>query len=398
MPTTNRNRQIYQSDAVFCGPSPATGQQFYRQAQNTGFAVRQLTRVQSATYGYNIPKTDINQFGELANIDRVNLVSPTATLDITYISQSMINETYLGFTVKSGGGSDSSAITDILDGDTDEKNYFIKTSPEGVDSLGDTTYGGNVGIVSIGNGFITNYTATASVGNFPTCSISVEGLNMDFQLPLGQGTPTGTINANFLPTGGIVIDNPAVLPSDGSPVTGVVPIPTFETNPNAATAGTLTLSALRPGDITVNVYDNGTTTTVNEGGPSIGDWKIQSYNISIPMSREPLNKLGTKFAFARTISFPITITCSIDGQIGAMQTGSVENLISGDRKFDIDIAIKHPTGGYQVNRYTIKKCTLDSQNYSSSIGANKTCTLNFSSQLGGPGQTGIGAFFSGRLT
>ena len=84
-----RNRVIYQSEALFVGPTPSTGQ------QHTGVATysatvgwnttRQLHRIQTANYSFNIDRTDVNQFGELAAIDRVNLDTPTVSLDFSYL-------------------------------------------------------------------------------------------------------------------------------------------------------------------------------------------------------------------------------------------------------------------------------------------------------------------------
>ena len=66
-----RNRIIYQSEALYAGPSPATGDHF--SAGNGGNnLVNQLHRVQSANYSFNIARQDVNQFGELASKYRTN--------------------------------------------------------------------------------------------------------------------------------------------------------------------------------------------------------------------------------------------------------------------------------------------------------------------------------------
>ena len=40
---------------------------------------------------------------------------------------------------------------------------------------------------------------------------------------------------------------------------------------------------------------------------------------------------------------------------------------------------------------------IDSESFSSSIGDNKSVTLDFSSQIGGPEQKGVGVFMSGYI-
>ena len=165
-----RNRVIYQSEALFVGPSPATGIHFHNYSGLTGdnvmkkaralhtldakwanqlsasgetavvtiftgtsgsntagdvfkFApgashsaaskiqsitftggnrIEQLHRIQSCNYSFNIARTDVNQFGELAAIDRVVLESPTVALDFSYVLANFANEKKLGFDIVQG--------------------------------------------------------------------------------------------------------------------------------------------------------------------------------------------------------------------------------------------------------------------------------------------------------
>ena len=48
-----------------------------------------------------------------------------------------------------------------------------------------------------------------------------------------------------------------------------------------------------------------------------------------------------------------------------------------------------------VASYILKNVKPDSQSFSSSIGDNKTVTLDFSTQIGGPRDTNAGVFFAG---
>ena len=88
-----RNRIIYQSEALFAGQ--LTG---VTDAHNEN-QIKQLHRVQSANYAFNISRTDVNQFGELAAIDRGVLDTPTVSLDFSYYLANFANEANLGFTV-----------------------------------------------------------------------------------------------------------------------------------------------------------------------------------------------------------------------------------------------------------------------------------------------------------
>ena len=59
--------------------------------------------------------------------------------------------------------------------DTQGNNYFIVTSKEGKDVQGDTVTNGSsdFDVISIGNGFISDYSIDASVGALPTASVTV---------------------------------------------------------------------------------------------------------------------------------------------------------------------------------------------------------------------------------
>ena len=377
-----RNRVIYQSEALYVGPTTIA-------QQHTADKVLQLQRVQSANYSFNLERQDVNQFGELASIDRVILSAPTVSLDFSYLVANLYNESGLGFTTSDAGHtSHISCIKGILDKTSDEKNYFIKTVKEGSDERG--THPDNrldafsegaathltQSTIGIGNGFITSYTAEGSVGNFPTASINVEALNM-------------VINS-----GASGFNVPSVNATDGVPVTAYqVILPTGVSTPAADTT-----SVLRPGQVTVSIVDNGQHaggTAFDEMGVLVSDAKIQSYNISFDLGRTPLEKLGSKFAFAREIDFPVTITASVEANVGELTTGNLADMISTDANYDLFVRLKDPTNTNIHVDYHIKKAKLDSEEFSSAVGDNKSVTLNFSAQVGGPNQTDIGFFMSG---
>ena len=86
-----RNRIIYQSEALFAGQRTGVTD------THTPGEIKQLHRVQSANYSFNITRSDVNQFGELAAIDRVVLDTPTVSLDYSYYLANFANEENLGF-------------------------------------------------------------------------------------------------------------------------------------------------------------------------------------------------------------------------------------------------------------------------------------------------------------
>jgi hypothetical protein len=397
-----RNRVIYQSEALYVGPTPSTG------AQPAGgpFAdrIKQLHRIQTANYSFNIERTDVNQFGELAAIDRVNLDTPTVTLDFSYLLANLQNERALGFVVD---GS-YTCVKNLIDKTQDDKNYYIRTSKEGIDAILDTT-DTECSTIALGNGYVTSYSTEAAVGGFPTATVNIEALNMTF-----QNSVSG--------------DNPAVNPEDGTRMADALPALAdngdFRLPIATGSAGTgdLMISVLRPGDITfefkktagegIASQDNAMTLDSSDydaPGARLGDGveqadaKIQSYSISIDLPREPILKLGSRYAFTREITFPVTATMSIDALVADLQTGSLNDLINCDESYDIRVNLLRPTNCSAVAdkskdifvQYRLKNCKVNSQSFSSDIGSNKSVTFEFATQIGGPNQANQGLWMSG---
>lgn len=374
MAAQNRTRIIYNNEALFVGPSPATGKHYPADGIGTGaHATNQLVsglyRIQDIGYGFNIARTDVYQFGELGRIDSIILDPPTVNLNFSYLQANLYNEHTMGLHISSG--TLITAFKNFLDGTQDEKNYFIRVAEPGLDTLGSTNTGNSV--LAIGNGFISSYSTQGAVGGFPTSSITVEALNMKFE----EAT-----SGNYVP---------AVNPVDGTAnSTWKYELPAFTESP--AMGNLSGISALRPGDITATV-------TYNDGGVNVNDWKVQSYNINYNISREPLVKLGSKYPFSREIRYPVTATASITANVGAHQTGSLVNLVNTNTDYQVRITINHPTtANFTICDYLMKGAKLDSQEFSSSIGPNKSVTLNFSTTISASGETNKGVYLSGLRT
>lgn len=380
-----RNRIIYQSEAVYAGPAPATGYHYGTYTPGIGGnsnipevntnLVKQLSRIQTANYSFTVDRTDVNQFGQLAAIDRVILTNPTVSLDFSYINSNLANENILGFTIASGNSDSSiSSISGFLNKTSDERNYFIRTTPEGTDTVGYTdSSSANNGVIGIGNAFLTSYSTEGSVGNFPTTTINVEGLNMNFQ---------NGISGNFVP---------AVNPTDGSALTNYYQL--AQAVQNVGVGSGSAISALRPGDITLSL--NNTLAS----GVDVNTMNIQSYTLSFDLGRTPIQRLGNKFAFTREIDFPLTVTLSVDAQVTTMNAGNLANLVIDDSaKYNPSITIKSPSDStLTMAKYILKGAKLNSQEYSSDIGSNKSVTLTFSAQVGGPQDTANGLFINGQF-
>ena len=140
-------------------------------------------------------------------------------------------------------------------------------------------------------------------------------------------------------------------------------------------------------------------------GADIADAHIQSFNISFDLSRSSIEQLGNKFAYARLIDFPVTLTMGVDAVVSDLTTGSLAEIIDCDDKFDARIQLGSPDCSttqtaadrqrYAAANYILKGIKLDSQSFSMGMGDNKSVSLSFSTQIGGPEQSGMGLFMSG---
>ena len=439
-----RNRVIYQSEAVYVSQSgyngdltATSGYEATTKGKPTVAnavardAVSDLHRVQSANYSFSIARQDVNQFGELAAIDRIITETPTVSLDTSYILATLDNEHKLGFEVTPSGSSAEnmvSCISGIINTESNahQKDYFILTTKEGSDAIANTNTGKYESIIGIGNGFISSYSAEAAVGGLPTASVSVEAMNMNFntvatgtQISSAAVAPTASslrgfrFNQASAVLSGISGINPAINPTDGTSVDKNVVLPIATTNiSGSASSNAGMISALRPGDITLSLIAgggalnddlmaSGATADDLVVGADIKDAHIQSFTLSFDMSRTPIQRLGTRFAFARPVDFPITASLSVDAILADLTTGTVSDLIDCDSSYDAIIKMKDPRlCGASTTRevavaFLARDLKVDSESFSSSIGDNKSVTLDFSCQIGGPEQTNVGVFMSG---
>lgn len=349
----SRKRVIYQSEALFVGPTGSN-------------SLSQLSRVQTANYGFDISRQDVNQYGQLGAIDRIMLEQPTVSLDFSYYANNGSNESGLGLVLSPTVG----ALADILSGGKDIKNYYILISPEGTDANIDSFIATGQGkTIGIGNAGLTSYSIEAAVGELPTVTVNAEGLNMKFY-PQSTGFVPDVNQVNGAPN-----------------TTTEFQIPSTQTG--------LGVTALRPGDISLAISGIG----VNAAG-----LKIQSFSLSTDIGREPIQQLGNKFAFSRDITFPVTVSASVEaiiGDIAGTDTlgNALTDIVCDDSKsYDLQFNLGKPSDSCDSTftplalRYTLKGAKLDSQSFSSSIGDNKSVTLEFSAQIGGPNDQNKGLF------
>ena len=268
---TSRNRVIYQSESLFVS----------KDIQSTGQAEHhELIRVQSANYGFTINREDVNQYGNLARIDSLILESPTVNFDFSYYLTNGINEEAMGFSISENSQFPSGQLES-----SSGKNFYIVTSDEGVDST--TLESGDAcSIIGLGNAFLSDYTVELAVGSIPTVSATYECSNIN--------SVNTTVDDGFI-TG----QSAAINPESGVKLTTD---PVYLPTPSDVGDTVIAPTALRPGDISLifpgfdDPNDKANLSTVSGNA-----FHLQSASLSVPLSRTPIERLGSKFPFARVV-------------------------------------------------------------------------------------------------
>jgi hypothetical protein len=362
-----RNRIIYQSLALFAGQVPASG------SHTDADSISQLSRVQSWDSDFSRNFTDVNQYGQLAAIDRIEVEAPTVNMSTSWYPTDGKNERYIGLSVCASGEDPSALLSGILKKETDEKNYFLMVANEGSDAVDYNKP--TTGVFGIGNCYLTSYSLEASVGDIPTASADFEALNF-------------AVYANAAVTNNI----PAINPAAGTKITDKyfqLPVAESSDYPNQITV-------LRPGDITLNLKPVSGPAYVKGFNPD--DIKIQSFTLSTDLARTPIEKLGSRFPFSREIDFPVTATLSIEAQMGDLADFNLSDLLCETDLYNLSITLrKNDCAGLGAPAIIaqLKGAKLLSENITTAIGDNASVTLEYEASIGGPEDFEKGVFISG---
>jgi len=358
----SRNRIIYNVLALYAGQNNAVSGSH----SNAG-DIAQLSRVQSFDEDFARNLTNVTQYGNLAPIDRIEITAPTVKSTFSYYLTDGSNESFVGLNVATGNQPLVSCVSGYLTKKTDQKNYFLLISDEGHDAV-DYTYSRS-GIIGLGNAFLTSYDVEAAVGQIPKATVQLEALNV-------------RVYSNVDGTN----DIPAVNPVNGVPITGVPFLVPAANGSNSAGQ----VSALQPGDLTLTI--SGLI------GVNSDDLKIQNFKMAVPLSRQPIMRLGNKFAFTREIQWPVKTTFSIDAELGDIQDGNLADVLCQTGTYNINVGFKTPNcsgNGAQALVYQFRGAKLLNQKINTTIGQNAKFTAEFEAQIGAPEDTKNGIFISG---
>jgi len=401
------DRVLYQSESLYVSKLEGTGAASGSGQLIDSNDIKEINRVQDMSYNLEVTRTDVNEFGQLAALSREVTEPPTVSLDFSYYLTDGTQEDLLGFNSNAAGQftlSNATPMTkDLLTGDAnnDELNYYIVTVPEGEDVHGQSLPlpGGAAsvakttnGVIAVGNGFVTSYGISAAVGELATASVSVEASNIVFKNDLTSQLQNPSIDIEST-TGGRLdnkVDFAGVASTDGN-----------------ITVDGQEVFAIRPGDISIDFDAKGYLGATEAGKlqtggailPGVNETKtkssihVQNISLDIPVSRSPLNRLGSLYPFSRKVDFPLNMTLSVSALMTEFSDGSLDELLCGSEKGrDIAIVLNTRCGAANAMVFIMRNAILDTQAFSASIGDNKTVDLTFSSQVGGANDSENGIF------
>jgi hypothetical protein len=325
------------------------------QPANTGNnLIAELANIQSASVSVGINRTDINAFGQLQRFAQVLISPPTISLDFSYNLTDGYNEQMLGFNSKGG-----SFISGILTKVSDSKNYFLSVSQQGVDD--DAVANPNErDVMALGNGFVSNYNVNVAVGQVATASVTVDALNV------------------VAYTGSSGLQTPAVNPQNSQRISTW----NFQLPQGRNISGN-GVYALRPGDVQLSFPTAAGFLVPLSGANTV---QVQSVGLSVPISREVLNALGSPFGYSREIQFPVNATLNIRALQTELQPNSFTDLYCSDDFYNFALTLRQPScagTGLVGIQYGFNQAKVNSISFGNTIGGDSTVDVVVSAQLAG---------------
>ena len=135
-------------------------------------------------------------------------------------------------------------------------------------------------------------------------------------------------------------------------------------------------------------------------GFSFADAKFNSFQFEIGLERYPLNSISSKMPIDQVVNFPVIATFSAAGIQGDAFSGDFLSFFNKDKNIDLSLSMKrtlvnNPKGDLS-SLISIKKATLNSVFFDSTIGSNKSFTIQGQVDLD-DADLSKGIFFSGAL-
>jgi len=421
-----KNRVLYNSQALYIGPSPSTGFHFINEAgvlnnitdyEYSNFnLIKKINRVTDFNYNITIPREEYKQLGKSKIASNPILNSPTVEVDFEYYLNGITNEARMGWNVNHEYTEDvrsgelvypdnfsAFVFSGLNTYDNNEqptsspfwpgsnrssKNLFLSvTYGENEDEVTkrlsvNEIFNRKANVVCFGDGYMTSYDTSCSVGETPKARVGFVCDNIIFYTSSsGQGIPAvnpktreNLENIKFvLPEEPVVNDLSIVLPSE------------------------ITLDIQQTGILSTNIPYSIEMNDIIDFGVKFKDIKIQSYTIGMKFDRENMNSIGYKAPASRRINLPVQINLNVSAMVGDESVAKLSDQIKQDDKYNITLKMKDRFSNNYLVRYDFRNAALQSYDYSSSIEQDRRLNMNFRVNAA-PDDLSEGFFVSGQLT
>ena len=415
----DRTAMRYNSVGLFLTDSPA----HKPKSKDTKF----FNRIQSAGFSIDVQRQNVQQIGSEDFVDRKIVSNATINVDIEYLLTDGYEEKILGLNIAPPSviydknqdeiPVDFTTSGTIYNDLQEDKSMFFMIGEEQFDLTG---YGKKEGgfsgldVISVGNCFVTNYSISASVGDFAKSSVSLTASDISYGC-VGSGKGgfvwkqiSDTLGALLLQIddsdddfvlfqdeGKILFEenlqteelggakNPSMDLSKG----GVESTSGFVFNPYLYHAP---VSAIRPGGIFVrikNIDVGGPVLSIDGGGICMeGEANIQSFDISVPFESENLGGFSSMHVFGRKMKYPQIGTISLSLLASAFTEGNFQDIFCDDGEYEIEIEMTNTCKASCLKRqpvekhmhYSINNAKLDGYTTNFSVGGVATVDCSFS--------------------
>jgi hypothetical protein len=313
----------------------------------TGLQV--IENVQSHSLTLNYPREDlhdVNLGGDTAMVER-----PTVQQEFSYLLGRGVNEERLGFA--------SNGATPCLIGlDSAERNTYTVANIDHHDLAGYA--GSNVRVLALGQGALTSYSVNCAVGQVPTASVVMEGLNLLLQ----------NSGISQLPL-------PAIDKRTASGVTGVYSVPAF--------TPTLDSSYIaRPRDLYLN-FDTGCSVGVALNGATA--CALTSFSLNVALPRHSAKDLGWAYPECRPLQLPITVSLQAQGTLTDYQVAAL-NQADPEARYSVELLLRQPGSDNLLVGYMVRGLKLESQSFTAQVGGFNQATFSWSASLADLTRTG----------
>lgn len=358
------NRQVLKSNSAFVavGKSPAW--------KTDEEEANLFSLVQNCDFSIANERQKIKQIGSQSYAVNDIVRAPEVSLEMSYyLTPYCNNENIIGF--KANETTYYAGLPDMRNRD---QNIYIIVNPDNVKDGFDNfkinptsvNFSG-MQALTFGNCFLNSYSVAFSLNSVPVVNVGFAASNVRFESITGGRIPIPAINSvsgNNSGSGYLNLSGLYASLTDGYISNN--PEGRTEFNPPVAisNASTFTLQNLQVGGVGLNASANPI---------------LQSFNLSLDLSRTSLYGLGSNYVYGRKLEYPVNGSASIKCLVSGISSGEFQSMLVNESGYSFEVAFcdtkKLVTGYYQI-----QNAKLENVSYSMNINDTMSFDASFSFQ------------------